>query len=119
MKKVSVCAWWGPGDRVRGLGHIPWAPCLQRQLLWPPAPWGRGDCWGWGKAQYRTSGVQKGTGHSDLLVLGTGAGVLLGKERGDEAVPVPDDRPGGIETSPCSMGSASQQPCASSMPSSA
>lgn len=32
---------------------------------------------------------------------------------------MPDDRPGGIETGPCSMGGASQEPCAACMPGSA
>ena len=105
----------GAGARLGARAHLRWVPCLHGQLLCR-LPGGSG--WGWGNAQDRTPGQPKDTGNSDLPVLGTGGGILRGKE-GEEALPVPDDGPGGIETGPRSMGGASQEPCAACMPGSA
>lgn len=60
-----------------GRAHLRWVPCLHGQLLCL-LPGGSG--WGWGGAQDRTPGQAKDTGNSDLPALGTGAGILLGKE---------------------------------------
>lgn len=108
---------WGGGVAGAGLGaraHPCWVLCLQGQLLCL-LPGGNG--WGWGGTQDRTSGQLKGTGNSDLPVLGTGASILPEEE--GEGSHRARRQARWHRNHPCSMWGASRGPWATCMPSSA
>ena len=105
------------GGRVAGAGHGArahpcWVLCLQGQLFCL-LPGGNG--WGWGWTQDRTSGRLKGTGNSDLPVLGTGARILPEEEGGGSHGARRQAR--WHRNHPCSMRGASRGPWATCMPS--